>query len=75
MSATKGLKMKVTVNQANAKAVAGFMKTELPEFHGLVKDLYAAGMIAGLRGITIETLTPEADQALDLAINKPTVAL
>lgn len=63
------------MNQANVKAISGFMKTELPEFHSLVKDLYEAGMIAGLRGITIETLTPEADQALALALTGQKVGL
>lgn len=61
--------MKIVIERSNAKEISGFMKNELPEFHGLVKDLYAAGMIPGLRGITIETLTPEADQALALTLN------
>jgi hypothetical protein len=62
--------MKIVIERSNVKEVSGFMKAEMPEFYGLVKDLYAAGMIQGLRGITIETLTPEADKALALATRK-----
>ena len=46
----------------NIKHMQALLRDELPEFHALVKELYQAKMITGLRGLTIET-DPEHEQA------------
>lgn len=47
--------MKWIVGPENARSIQEKLKTELPDFHDLVKQCYAAGLISGLRGLTLET--------------------
>lgn len=47
--------MKITCGEENVEAFNREMRANAPAFHGLLKQLYAAGLITGLRGATIET--------------------
>ena len=45
---------KIICGEENVKEFNRLLKATVPEFHDLVKVLYAEGMIKGLRGATIE---------------------
>lgn len=59
--------MKWIVGPENAKFIQDKLKTELPEFHDLVKQCYADGLISGLRGLTLETDLESSSQPMALA--------
>lgn len=47
--------MKIICGKENVEAFNRELKAHTPAFHGLLKELHAAGMISGLRGVTLET--------------------
>lgn len=47
--------MKITCGKENVDAFRAEIKAVAPGFYNLAKDLYASGMISGLRGATLET--------------------
>ena len=52
---------KIVCGPENVKAFNRQMKELVPEFHAVAKQLHAAGLINGLRGVTLEIgnfLTP-----------------
>lgn len=52
---------KIVCGEDNVESFRGELKAAAPEFYYLAKELYAAGMIEGLRGATFE-ISPVGEQ-------------
>jgi predicted hotdog family 3-hydroxylacyl-ACP dehydratase len=59
---------KIICGQENVDTFRAEMRAHVPAFYNLAKELYAAGMIEGLRGATIEILPLDETEAVQLEV-------